>query len=53
MTRWNDYLAHGNAVHHYRTSRRRLTPILTTILVSIILATVFASLAAEYTRIAQ
>lgn len=54
MTRWNDYLAQGNSVHHYPTRKpRRIKTILTAISVSIILATVFATLAAEYTRIAQ
>ena len=54
MTRWNDYLAQGNSLHHYpKRKPRRLSPILATIAASIILATVFATLAAEYTRIAQ
>lgn len=50
MTRWNDYLATGNSVHHYRTRKpRRLSAILATIAVAVALAVIFASIAAEFT----
>ena len=50
MTRWNDYLALGNAFHHHKKRKPlRFSKILATILASIILATIFASVAAEYT----
>ena len=55
MTRWNDYLAQGNALHHFPKRRvaLRLSRILGALLTILIIAIVSATVAAEYTRIAQ
>ena len=51
MTRWNDYLANGNAVHHYPQRKRfKLSKLIVALTISVSLACIFATLAAEYTK---